>query len=579
MKEVFVKGGDCTVSNVVFKGLGWDEGTGSWTSSTSRSLAHFSNGAALGIGEGIVMTTGNAFETEGPNSGDPIVVGNVMYGGIMDSDDDLGALVYPAPVKTVSILEFDFVPYTDVISFDYIFASQEYPEFSCSEFNDVFGFFISGSGITGNKNIALLPGTNTPVSIANIHPNHTDCFSAQNEQYYVDGFKNTYTAFDGHTTMLTTAEITVIPGEAYHLKLAIANVTDSDYGSGVFLRAGSLDLGLDNIVNHGNLISGMDNIFEGCEENKFTINLPPINENLNLTLKYSGAAVNDVVSPDGTPLPTSIVVPPNTPEFDVFYKIKSPVTVNGGDFNVNSNFQFCLSNTGISKTFYVYEKVKNPEFDIQASCAANGEIVSVSSFTGGSSATKLSIDDENIWYNAQSFSTVLPVGNHKIIFKDSVSCNIDTFDITVPVFEKATGDTVSVTIDQGQTYSFGSKQLSLEGTYNDTILTAAGCDSVVVLHLQVIKEILPEIIPDGFFTPNGDGISEVWSIKNIEHYDVTTVDIYDRFGKLLIRYNGSFKSWDGTYLGKPMPSTDYWYVITLKDIEKQYMGHFTLLRR
>jgi gliding motility-associated-like protein len=101
-----------------------------------------------------------------------------------------------------------------------------------------------------------------------------------------------------------------------------------------------------------------------------------------------------------------------------------------------------------------------------------------------------------------------------------------------------------------------------------------GCDGVATLHLTVYAEI----IPDKYFSPNNDEINDGWNIKNIEYFHVVSVEIYDRFGKLLIRYTGQFTPWDGKYLGNPMPSTDYWYVITLEEEVKQHVGHFTLLR-
>ncbi len=110
-----------------------------------------------------------------------------------------------------------------------------------------------------------------------------------------------------------------------------------------------------------------------------------------------------------------------------------------------------------------------------------------------------------------------------------------------------------------------------ENQYND----GSACKSSTTLHLTVYVEI----IPDEYFTPEQGGQNNFWDIKNIEYFEVVTVDIYDRFGKLLLRQSGSFTPWDGNYLGNPCPSTDYWYVVTLKEIDKQYMGHFTLLRR
>jgi len=89
----------------------------------------------------------------------------------------------------------------------------------------------------------------------------------------------------------------------------------------------------------------------------------------------------------------------------------------------------------------------------------------------------------------------------------------------------------------------------------------------------------PIFIPD-FFTPNGDGINDSWIPANLkEIYPEAVVSIYDRFGKKLAEYKAADPDWDGTYKGKDMPTTDYWYEIEIEEIDKQYVGHFTLLRR
>ena len=88
------------------------------------------------------------------------------------------------------------------------------------------------------------------------------------------------------------------------------------------------------------------------------------------------------------------------------------------------------------------------------------------------------------------------------------------------------------------------------------------------------------ITPQGFFTPNGDGLNDVWEIDNIDVYPTAKVSIYDREGRVVAEYVGydNANGWDGTYNGNPLPSTDYWYVINLPAADTQYVGHFTLLR-
>jgi gliding motility-associated-like protein len=132
-----------------------------------------------------------------------------------------------------------------------------------------------------------------------------------------------------------------------------------------------------------------------------------------------------------------------------------------------------------------------------------------------------------------------------------------------------------VVIPGGNTYIFNGHEYHVSGTYADTLTNIWGCDSVIVLHLEVFY--CPDIEIPVFFTPNSDLINDKWEIRNIDCYE-HTVEIYDRFGKLLGRWVNSFTGWDGVYQGKPMPSTDYWYALTLGNGIRR-AGHFTLVRR
>ena len=98
------------------------------------------------------------------------------------------------------------------------------------------------------------------------------------------------------------------------------------------------------------------------------------------------------------------------------------------------------------------------------------------------------------------------------------------------------------------------------------------------------------IYPDRFFTPNNDGKNEEWTVENLDAYASYIIEIFDRHGKrLYMKKVGSFNGdkvtsgsepfgWNGEYNGHLLPSDDYWYLITLEDIRKQYTGHFTLKR-
>lgn len=101
-----------------------------------------------------------------------------------------------------------------------------------------------------------------------------------------------------------------------------------------------------------------------------------------------------------------------------------------------------------------------------------------------------------------------------------------------------------------------------------------GCEGMTVF----VVTAPPIAIPD-YFTPSEDGLNDTWDLSTImDAYPKTEVTIYDRSGKVVAVLEGDTSEWDGTYNGKPLPSTDYWYVINVPEIRRQFTGHFTLLR-
>ena len=82
-----------------------------------------------------------------------------------------------------------------------------------------------------------------------------------------------------------------------------------------------------------------------------------------------------------------------------------------------------------------------------------------------------------------------------------------------------------------------------------------------------------------FFTPNGDGIHDTWRILGIreDFQPNSKVYIFDRYGKLLKDLDPVTEGWDGTFIGRPMPQTDYWFRVFLED-GREFKGHFSLVR-
>jgi gliding motility-associated-like protein len=165
------------------------------------------------------------------------------------------------------------------------------------------------------------------------------------------------------------------------------------------------------------------------------------------------------------------------------------------------------------------------------------------------------------------------------LLKTEAGC--DSMVILNLTINEAYNKTVEIFLEADSFVTIDGIDYDRPGIIRNDYLTIAGCDSSVVFIIRYAKDTLYSncgpIIPDKFFTPNGDGVNDYWTIKNIEKCE-HTVDIYDRFGKLLIRYKNNFRRWDGVYLGNRMPTTDYWYVITLEQREESMAGHFTLIR-
>jgi hypothetical protein len=199
-------------SNVTFTG---------YTTSPYASAGIFTGGtdAGIGIESGIVLTCGIISNVIGPNSSDGISA-NIALGG----DGDLTTLASQSTFDATR-LEFDFVPLYDELFIEFVFGSDEYTEW-IGEYNDVFAFYLNGT------NIAVVPSTNTPISINTINPGLNSTYYKNNESY-PGPFCN---EMDGFTTvMVATGNVT--PNVTNHIKLAIADGGDHALDSWVFFKS------------------------------------------------------------------------------------------------------------------------------------------------------------------------------------------------------------------------------------------------------------------------------------------------------------------------------------------------------
>ena len=123
---------------------------------------------------------------------------------------------------------------------------------------------------------------------------------------------------------------------------------------------------------------------------------------------------------------------------------------------------------------------------------------------------------------------------------------------------------------EGKTISNLLENAVIGKYYNVEVSDSLGCSSSYQFQVPFVE---PEFPP---YFYQGD---ENWQVENIENYPNSVMYIYDRFGKLLFKEKGNTDGWSGEYNGKRLPTTDYWYVLDIPEIDKQYNGHFTLMRR
>jgi len=282
-----------TASNITYNGSPVD------AQNIQGNVTFFdAQGTTFPIPTGVLLTTGNGVGAVGPNNS-PSFTDNAPPTPNVSADPHLNAIANAAPTNG-AVLEFDFIPSGDTISFNYIFGSDEYPEFSPSTFNDAFGFFLWGPGISGpyvlggypngGTNLAIIPNTTTPVTINNLGPG-----AGQFPQYYSDNQNGaaygTAIQYDG-TTVTLSANASVQCGQTYHIKLAICNVGDQAYDSGVFLQANSFASEAVQVAVA--TVSGDTTVIEGCStaELQFIRPQSQIGDTLIINYDITGTATN-----------------------------------------------------------------------------------------------------------------------------------------------------------------------------------------------------------------------------------------------------------------------------------------------
>lgn len=270
-------------------------------------------GSVLGVNEGVLLTTGRINNALGPNS-----VENRTFEQFFPGNALLNTVTGRTTFDACRF-EFDIIPGGDTLIFNFAFASEEYNEWVGSQYNDVFGFFISGPGIVGDpgiapqKNIALIPNTDQAVTINNVN-------NGSNPQYFFDNAGGQHIQYDGITQQLQAMAV-VQPCETYRLKLIVADASDRKWDSGVFIeRIQSNAVSMQTFT-----ASGFNNMVEGCNSGwvRFTrqhVTADP----LEVPFYIGGTATNGtdypLIGSDPDPLvPKTITIPGNEAYFDLHF--------------------------------------------------------------------------------------------------------------------------------------------------------------------------------------------------------------------------------------------------------------------
>lgn len=559
------------------------------------------NGVASNIGfnSGLILASGNITTAIGPNN---IGSAGTDLGNPGDPDLDM---ICSNTTYDAAVLEFDFVPMSDTLKFNFVFASEEYLEFVGLGVNDAFGFFLSGPGVSGPysggaANIALIPGTAVPVTIDNVNASSYPAFYFNNETP-----PGATVQYDGFTIPMQ-AKSPVQCGQTYHIKIAIADAGDGVYDSGVFLEGGSFTSQGVNIVPNISYGGSNDSVlYEGCGTACIdfirTSNLAN-SDTINVTI--GGTATNGIdfnTGVSGVPLPTQLIYAPGQDTITYCINAVDDLLSEGQESIVLSIVQTgpCIATT-TSATIYLDEhhaisvSVNDTAFcnsggSLNINALVSGGVPPYTySWTGGlppipnpstgmvSSTTSYVVTVSDACTNSPidptpdvtdtSTVTVAVVDPISLsIGPDLVVCPGDNLNLNSAItgglapfvynWSTVTGtDTVMSTNTPNTSLiasGNGVYQLAVEDVCHNT-----GNDQLIVTVETSCALNIPNIItPDG----TGPAENEFFYVENLDKFPGSTLKIYNRWGNKIYESDNYQNNWSGG----GHPDGTYYYVLTV----------------
>ncbi|MFD2908083.1 choice-of-anchor L domain-containing protein [Flavobacterium ardleyense] len=634
VENVLVNSSCANVSNVSVSGGNFASGV--------KSFGYFDGaGTAFPFEKGIILTTGKITDAPGPNSYISDGGGGMNWPGDQDLDQALGL----NNTYNATVLEFDFVPLGNKISFDYIFSSEQYllyPTASQCNFTDGFAFLLKEAGSATYQNLAVIPGTTTPVKVNTVRGPGTTCPPAN--AAYFDAFNDDEhpTNFNGQTVVLT-AQSDVIPGTTYHIKLVIADEGNYRYDSAIFLGGGSFNFGVsigdDRLIANGNplcqsetlvvdgtqtgatayqwlqngvILPGETNaIYTITSEGNYSVQ---INYGATCqttgTIKIENAPILSISQDEFTLCDADAVQDGKTVfnltqiAADLFTSIPSSYIIsffetptstvalpdnytNSTAFNQTiyariTNIQGCYTDVPVRLIVNTFDAVL---VDEELGLCENNPII----LNAGNGFASYSWNTTPVQTSQEI--TVNAAGTYSVTLTNATNCSkTKTFTVTasgiatitaIVINDFASNNTATIEFSGLGIYEFsldGSNYQSSpvfnnleEGQYTVFVKDTKDC-GIVSASFYILD--YPK-----YFTPNSDGYNDFWMIKNLDKRNLenSKIKIFDRYGKFVYQIIPESAGWDGNLNGVQLPSTDYWFVMDLKD-GKTVKGHFSLKR-
>lgn len=623
-----------SVSNVTFNNISTALGT-----DNGAQLGIFNNNSAvfptLPFDNGLILATGDVSVALGPNDddGDEITIYNSVV------CNELQALIYDV-INNPAVLEFDFVTTSDQVTFNYVFASEEYPEYVGAGYNDVFGFFVTDLTTNQTTNVALIPGTNLPVSIDNVNIN------SYSQYYHETPSYSNNTQYDALVGPFA-ATFSVVPCRMYHMKLAISNAGDDVYGSAVFLQGQSFTAeGTENTVVYDN--EDLPIVVQDCNTATITFNLADaVSHPTVIPLTYSGTAVNGT---DVSTLPASVTIPAGQTSASIIVRAIGDYTPDTLMLNIYYENTLCAEGTTISILVCKNQGIEIASEDVFFCTSVDSLHVQL---VGGRCGDVEWVPSDML-SNPNSLNTgflteYLETTTFTVTASDIFGCTSSTTTFQY-IRGAATIDTIRATICEGQTYGLNGFTETESGIYTHEGTTSFGCDSSTTLILNVFSaeaeiEVGPtDVCDDGYvdltasanstnfhwsdgstgqvlhvtrpgnysllandgpcsaqdmvtidacpdediyipnaITPsNEDGVNDEFQVYIPASLEVQIfeIDIYDRWGRLVFHSNDPNFHWNGTSNGKYLVNSTLTYKIKLLTAwhpEKVYSGSLTIL--